>query len=96
MKLHDRRVIDINKTVANLGNIFRDLLPIHALSGCDAVSYPYGKGKITALNVLQKASLNLEQMCVINTPMEEIDRVGTDSLVCLYGGKEINAKTKRS
>ena len=29
-----------------------DLLPIHALSECDTVSYPYGKVKVSAVNVM--------------------------------------------
>jgi hypothetical protein len=29
-----------------------ELLGMHALSGCDTVSYPYGKGKISALKTL--------------------------------------------
>ena len=90
MRLHDRRVIDINKTVCHLGNCCKDLLPMHALSGCDTMSYPYGKGKITAVNLLLKNNLNLEQMCDGNTPIKEIDRVGTNFLVCLYGGKPGN------
>ena len=75
-------MIDINKTVANLGNLCRDLLPMHALSGCDTLYYPCGKGIIAALNVLQKASLNLEQMCIINTLIAE--------LTLTFEGKEGN------
>ena len=39
-------VLDINKTVQPLGPIkCSQLLGIHALSGCDTVSYPFGIGK---------------------------------------------------
>ena len=47
-------VLDINETVQRLGprkcNL---LLGIHALSGCDTVSYPFGKGKRSALKLLE-------------------------------------------
>ena len=39
-------VLDINETVQRLGpRKCSQLLGIHALSGCDTVSYPFGKGK---------------------------------------------------
>ena len=41
------KIIDITATVAKLGNKFPDLLPVHAHSGCNTVSYPYGKGKVS-------------------------------------------------
>ena len=91
MNFHDRRVININETVRNLGNDCKDLLPMHALTGCDTVSYPYGKMKITPANLLLKMNLNLEQMCDDHTPIEVIDRVGTDFLACLYKGQPGNS-----
>ena len=45
-------VLDINATCSDLGSKFFQLLGIHALCGCHTVSYPYGKGKISALNTL--------------------------------------------
>ena len=45
-------VLDINETVQNLGlQKCSQLLGVHAMSGCDTVSYPFGKGKISALLV---------------------------------------------
>ena len=39
-------VMDVNKTIEQLGlRKCSQLLGIHALSGCDMVSYPFGKGK---------------------------------------------------
>lgn len=88
MKKNDGRVIDINATVSKHGDKCKDLLPMHALSGCDTVSYPFGRGKIAAANLLLKNTLNLEQMCDSHVPMEVVDKVGTNFLVSLYGGKE--------
>ena len=60
---------------------------MHALSGCDTVSYPFGKGKISALNLLLKLDLNLQ---VFTEPdAEEVDwmKAGIDFLSYLYCGK---------
>ena len=52
MERWDGMVLDINATCTNLGLKCLQLLGMHALSGCDTTSYPYGKGKIRALNTL--------------------------------------------
>ena len=52
MERWDGTVLDINVTCTDLGPKCLQLLGIHALSGCDTVSYPYGKGKISALNTM--------------------------------------------
>ena len=46
----NRTVININAT--QLGEKCSGILGMHALSGCDTVSYPSGKGKVSALKVL--------------------------------------------
>ena len=49
----DHTVLDVNATVAALGVKCRDLLGMYALAGCDTVSFPCGKGKLTAHKVIQ-------------------------------------------
>jgi hypothetical protein len=39
MKKSDGEVVDINKSVATLGQNAQHLLALHALTGCDSVSY---------------------------------------------------------
>ena len=51
MERWDGTVLNINATCADLGPKCLQLLGIHALSGCDTTSYPYGKRKISALNI---------------------------------------------
>ena len=68
-----------------------NLLPMQALTGWNTVSFPYGKGKITLANLLLKMNKKLEQMCDDQTPIEVIDRVDTDFLLCLYKGKPGNS-----
>jgi len=60
MKKYDGKVIDINATALKLKDKCFDLLAIHALSGCDSVSYPFGKGKVSAINLHLKSDLKLE------------------------------------
>ena len=51
MRNYNGKIIDITATAAKLGNKCLDLLPVHALSECDTVTYPYGKGKVSAVNL---------------------------------------------
>ena len=56
-------VLDINETVLRLGpRKCSQLLGIHALSGCDTVSYPFGKGKKSALKLLEIDIPDLDQV----------------------------------
>lgn len=52
MQSTDGTVLDVITTFADLGLKCLQALGMHALSGCDTSSYPYGKGEITALNLL--------------------------------------------
>ena len=46
--------LDVNETVERLGpRKCSQLLGIHALSGCDTVSYPFGRGKKSTLKLLE-------------------------------------------
>ena len=51
MEKWDGMVLDIRATVDTLGDKCGQLPGMHALSGCDTVSYPYGKGNKSALKV---------------------------------------------
>ena len=53
MKPWDGSIIDMNATCNELGPKCLKLLGMHALSGCDTVSYPFNKSKVAALNVLK-------------------------------------------
>ena len=46
-------VLNINATCIEMGPKCLQLLGMYALSGCDTVSYPFNKGKLSALNVLK-------------------------------------------
>ena len=53
----DGKVFDITKSAAKLGDTCTQLIGLHALTGCDTVSYPYNKGKVSAMSVLKKHGL---------------------------------------
>ena len=85
MKKYGGKVINISETTSRLGGNCVSLLPIHALPGCDIVSYPLGKGKISAANFLLKSDINLDAMCNIDTPDDTIIEIGSPVLLYLYG-----------
>ena len=58
MEKWDGTVLDIRATVDKWGDTCGQLPGMHALSGCDTVSYPYGKGKKSALKVLMNTDID--------------------------------------
>ena len=48
----DGTVPDINQTCIKLGSKCLQLLGMHALTGCDTTSFPFNKGKVSALSVI--------------------------------------------
>ncbi len=57
VQLHRWRgaILNINESSVLLGPKSLQLLDMHALSGCDTVSYPFRHGKAMALKVLKSA-----------------------------------------
>ena len=53
----DGTVLNINDTVSRLGGTCSGILGMHALSGCDTVSYLNGKGRVSALKVLNQNNI---------------------------------------
>ena len=63
------------KKVTKLGVKCANILAVHALSGCDTVSFLFGRGKRKAVNVLQKNDdLNLQ---VFGDPEATRDQIVT-------------------
>ena len=86
MKRYNGQVIDINETASNLRDLCFNLLPAHALSGCDSVSYPYAKWMIYMCNLLFKGSVPLRAFIGANTLEEDWTGEGCQFLSYLYGG----------
>ena len=84
MERWDRLVLDINAICADLGQKCLQLLCMHALSGCDTTSYPYGKGNVTALYTMVSRIYQCLAIIVnIDTTHTELMNVAMSSLVPL-------------
>ena len=69
----DSPVLDINAICTDLGQKCLQLLCMHALSGCDTTSYPYGKGNVTALkSMVSRIYQCLAIICDIDTNHTEL------------------------
>lgn len=83
------RVINLSVLKQGLGDdISSDLLFIHAMTGCDTTSRPYGIGKVSSLkksdSLHSAAQIFMEQ----NKSVDEIDEAGSSALMILYGIKD--------
>ena len=82
------KYISVKARVESLGAKCLELPQMHALSGCDTVSYHFGKGKLSAVNVLIKTShLHLDKIGDPKSSDADIITAGTYFFVNLYGGK---------
>ena len=62
------------------------LLPLHTLTGCDSTSYPYGKGNMTAINLLRKQDLQfLHVLGDLNATTDDILQTSHRLFGLLYG-----------
>lgn len=87
MEKWDGSVLNINKTVADLGDKSLQLLGMHAVTGCDTVSYPFNKGKLTALSKLRDGDFP-ELYSVLGEEAathEDLLKVGQKFFGALYG-----------
>ena len=85
MKKSDGLVIDINTSAVLLGEKCLDIVAMHALTGCDTTSYPFGKGKQTALKFLSK--VNLQSIGDSCSNKEDVLAAGLHFFALLYGSQ---------
>ncbi|MES9884496.1 MAG: hypothetical protein ABW185_26930, partial [Sedimenticola sp.] len=88
MKKSDGRLIDINATAENLGSKSTQLLGVHAITGCDTVSYLFGKGKASAVAAMVKHDVGLEILGERTVSLEDTISVGHKFVGVLYKGKQ--------
>ncbi len=93
MEKWDGSVLEINATVTKHGEKCRGILGMHALSGCDTVSYPTGKGKISALKVLNQTDIaGLDSVLgEENATYSDLMATGTAFFLNLYGQRKSNS-----
>ena len=87
MEKWDGTVLHINNIVAALGDTSLQLLGMHAVTGCDTVSYPFNKGKLTALRKLREGNF-LELYSVVGeetATLEDLLKTGQTFFAALYG-----------
>ena len=89
MEKWDGSVLDINATVSQNGDKCQGMLGMHALSGCDSVSYPNGKGKVSALKVLNQTNIpGLDSVLgEKDATFHELMTTGTAFFLSLYSQK---------
>ena len=86
----DHTLLDVSKTVKGLGARCANILGVHALSGCDTVSFAFGKGKATAVSILKNKDLpDMDAVFGNETAtQDQILTVGRDFILKLYGQAE--------
>ena len=76
----------VQEKISEMKNV---VLFLHAITGCDATSSRYGKGKKTTWTILSKSEHTRFQVCVFNIETANPDEVATSSeefIMQLYGG----------
>jgi hypothetical protein len=79
-----RSIIDIAKTVDKHTDIIEEILPAHALSGCDTVAGCFGIGKGTAIKAL-RSGCSLSHLGSLDSPMETVISQATVFVSVCYG-----------
>ena len=88
MEKWDGVVLDVNATCANLGRtVCSKLLGAHAITGCDTVSYPFGKSKASMLKTLKEGDFPglFDVLGEEGASQEDLMAVGEQFFVALYG-----------
>jgi hypothetical protein len=88
-----RAVIDIGLTVKKHKDIVEEILPAHALSGCDTVACCFGIGKGTVLKIL-RSGYSLRLLGNIDSQQSEIVRQATKIISACYGAKNTNSMSE--
>lgn len=86
-----RAIIDISRTALKLADIIEQLLPAHALSGCDTVPMCHGIGKSKMLKCVKTMQCSLSLLGNINAKMEDVIQQATAFVCRCYN--ITNAKT---
>ena len=88
MKKWDGVVLDGNATCAHLGStVCSQLLGAHAITGCDTVSYPFGKGNASMLKTLKEGDFPglFDVLGEEGASQEDLMAVREQFFVALYG-----------
>lgn len=89
-----RALIDIAATVQSLQNIIPELLPAHAISGCDTVAMCHGIGKTKMLKAVQTNKCSLNLLGDLNATMEDITKQATGFMCKCYNSTDAATMTE--
>ena len=67
----EKAIVDIKATLSKHSEIVENLLPAHAITGCDTVASYYGLGKGSVINVL-KAGYELSAIGNMDAPFQQV------------------------
>ena len=84
-----RTVLDIRETAKVNSKIVHNLLPAHALSGCDTVATYFGVGKGKVIKVLRAGKTSLAALGVITSNLEDVYKQATAFVSACYGTKDV-------
>ena len=79
-----RAFIDVTATVQKLRDLIPELLPAHALSGCDTVPMCHGIGKTKMLEAVKADKCNLSLLGDVNANMQDITKQATAFMCRCY------------
>ena len=92
------KIWDIQKVQDELGKHFcQKLLFLHAFSGCDTTSAPYGLGKANFMKKATKSAVFREQAKMFLPPgvdKQTLEQAGEKAMVDVYGGKVTDSLNK--
>ena len=85
--------LDIKETAKKHNGIIQNLLPAHALSGCDTVASYFGVGKGTVIKILKQLRHDLSVIGNINAPIEDIIHQANAFISACYRVNDSNNMT---
>ena len=85
--IKDRTIVDIQKTVSEHKDIVANILPAHALTGCDTVAAYFGIGKGKVKKLL-KEGYDLSGIGHLHTTLSDVINQATKFIAGCYGVKE--------
>ena len=88
-----RALIDVKATVQKLGDIIPELLPAHALSGCDTVPMCHGIGKGKMLKAVKEDRCSLSLLGDVTADMEDVIIQSTIFMCSCYGVSNATSMT---
>ena len=83
----ERAILDIKLTQAKHKEIMTNLLPAHAISGCDIVAYYLGIGKGRVIKHLKKGC-DLSAIGNVDAPLQQVIDQATRFILACYGMKD--------